>query len=72
MAKLYWRIKRAGKWTWIAATSENTQYSLHREAAYYDGKELCFGGRYIEDDDAVVEKPEIYLNFIDRAPGEEE
>jgi len=25
MAKLYWRIKRDGKWTWIAATSDNTR-----------------------------------------------
>ena len=24
MAKLYWRIKRDGKWTWVAATSTNT------------------------------------------------
>ena len=25
MAKLYWRVKRDGKWTWIAATERNTQ-----------------------------------------------
>ncbi len=25
MAKLYWRVKRDGKWTWIAATRENTR-----------------------------------------------
>jgi len=24
MAKLYWRVKRDGKWTWIAATDSNT------------------------------------------------
>ena len=24
MAKLYWRVKRNGKWTWIAATKDNT------------------------------------------------
>lgn len=23
--KLYWRVKRNGKWTWVAATTENTQ-----------------------------------------------
>ncbi len=29
MAKLYWRIKQAGKWTWVAATLENTIYRTH-------------------------------------------
>jgi len=24
MAKLYWRVKRDGKWTWIAADERNT------------------------------------------------
>ncbi len=24
MAKLYWRVKRDGKWTWVAATLSNT------------------------------------------------
>ncbi len=24
MAKLYWRVKKEGKWTWIPATNENT------------------------------------------------
>ncbi len=24
MAKLYWRVKRDGKWTWVAATDSNT------------------------------------------------
>lgn len=24
MAKLYWRVKRDGKWTWVAATERNT------------------------------------------------
>ena len=24
MAKLYWRVKRRGKWTWLAATWNNT------------------------------------------------
>ncbi len=24
MAKLYWRIKKEGKWTWVAATADNT------------------------------------------------
>jgi len=26
MAKLYWRVKRAGKWTWVAASADNTQW----------------------------------------------
>lgn len=30
MAKLYWRVKRDGKWTWIAATGENTR-EIYRE-----------------------------------------
>jgi hypothetical protein len=37
MARLYWRIKRNGKWTWVAATSKNTgamgfydpEYAVH-------------------------------------------
>jgi len=29
MAKLYWRVKRDGKWTWIAATSDNTSCHCH-------------------------------------------
>jgi len=24
MAKLYWRIKKNGKWTWVAVDDENT------------------------------------------------
>ncbi len=24
MAKLYWRLKKNGKWTWVAATESNT------------------------------------------------
>jgi len=24
MAKLYWRVKREGKWTWVATTMANT------------------------------------------------
>lgn len=24
MAKLYWRVKINGKWTWVAATDDNT------------------------------------------------
>ena len=24
MAKLYWRIKKNQKWTWVAATADNT------------------------------------------------
>jgi hypothetical protein len=28
MAKLYWRVKRDGKWTWIAADDSNTDLSI--------------------------------------------
>ena len=24
MAKLYWRVKKKGKWTWVAMDNENT------------------------------------------------
>ncbi len=24
MAKLYWRVKKNDKWTWVAATADNT------------------------------------------------
>jgi hypothetical protein len=24
MAKLYWRVKRKGKWTWVPASMDNT------------------------------------------------
>ena len=36
MAKLYWRIKRNGSWTWVAATPENTHY-LGTPYPYYVG-----------------------------------
>lgn len=25
--KLYWRVKRNGKWTWVAATHDNTLWN---------------------------------------------
>ena len=28
MAKLYWRVKRNERWTWVAATNENTMWCL--------------------------------------------
>lgn len=41
MAKLYWRIKRNGKWTWVAASNENTMWCLDHplESEYLDEAE---------------------------------
>jgi hypothetical protein len=72
LAKLYWRIKRDGKWTWVAATPENTSHDLDLERTIYDGPELCIDGKYIEFDDEVVEKPEVISHLWDVNPGEEE
>ena len=42
MAKLYWRVKVNGKWTWLAATEDNTI-----EDAYEI--ELIRSLRYVEE-----------------------
>jgi len=42
MAKLYWRIKRNGKWTWLKATMKNswTKFILiDPELVYYQEEE---------------------------------
>lgn len=44
MAKLYWRVKKAGKWTWIAATDSNTD-----EDAYT--MELIASLFYVEEEE---------------------
>ncbi len=40
MAKLYWRVKKNGKWTWVAATADNTglmgEYDPEYAAYVYD------------------------------------
>ncbi len=40
MAKLYWRIKKEGKWTWVAATAENSNFFVDEtdveDASYID------------------------------------
>lgn len=40
MAKLYWRVKKNGKWTWIAVTMHNTFnfYKLN-DVDYYSEEE---------------------------------
>ncbi len=42
MAKLYWRLKVNGKWTWIAATESNTTEDD-------DEMELVRALRYVEE-----------------------
>jgi hypothetical protein len=46
MAKLYWRIKKNGKWNWLAACSKNTVMAEHltfvtdvRDLEYQEEKE---------------------------------
>jgi hypothetical protein len=40
MAKLYWRVKRDGKWTWLAATDRNTMFDCDEiDDVYYREEE---------------------------------
>lgn len=42
MAKLYWRVKREGKWTWVAASVVHQQWTADELTVYIDnvpGKE---------------------------------
>jgi len=41
MAKLYWRVKRNGKWTWKATTKDNTKpgYGDPADLTYVELKE---------------------------------
>ncbi len=59
MAKLYWRIKRNGKWTWEAATPDNTKYEGDG-LPYYTGPEK-YVSAYPED---IVDKPEVYSDEL--------
>ena len=73
MAKLYWRIKRNGKWTWVAATPANTSYDLSRERTIYDGPETCIDYQWVEPTkDDHVEKPEVISHLWDNSGDEEE
>ena len=44
--KLYWRIKRNGKWTWVAATESNT-----REDDDEEMMELITALRYVGEEE---------------------
>lgn len=44
MAKLYWRYKKNGKWTWVAATEENTLWRVGRPWESY----------FLEDNPTIV------------------
>jgi hypothetical protein len=60
MAKLYWRIKRDGKWTWAASTPENTKYVEYWPCVIYTGPNES---AYITNlDDDPVDKPEVYTD----------
>ena len=41
MAKLYWRIKRAGKWTWTPATKANTIVEDEEYLDSGDWNQIC-------------------------------
>lgn len=61
MAKLYWRIKRDGKWTWIAATPENTSWCTDT-FPWFTGtplKILDIDGHCLGDPQELF-KPEVY------------
>jgi len=38
MAKLYWRVKKNGKWTWVASTIKNTDMLADPEYVSYVGE----------------------------------
>ena len=71
MAKLYWRIKRDGKWTWVAATSENTEMCESNLMISYIGPYEVSYSEIVHDDE-IVEKPEVISHLWDVNPGEEE
>lgn len=60
MAKLYWRIKRNGKWTWVAATSENTRYNQH-PPVFIGSAQKILGYDYdrYDGDAQEIFKPEV-------------
>ncbi len=43
MAKLYWRVKKDGKWTWVAACDSNT---VEDEETMELVESLCY---YVEE-----------------------
>ncbi len=45
MAKLYWRIKKEGKWTWVAATADNTALMGEYDPEY---------AAYIDDNSIII------------------
>jgi len=48
MAKLYWRVKRDGKWTWLSATADNIEWpgSCRTEIS-----EILDEFRYLEEEE---------------------
>lgn len=34
MAKLYWRVKRNGKWTWVAFTKDNSNVDFTSKSGW--------------------------------------
>lgn len=43
MAKLYWRIKKNGKWTWVAVTDKNSRHP--------GGSNKLLHGYYVEEEE---------------------
>ena len=46
MAKLYWRVKKQGKWNWVAVTTANTI-----DIEDYDAIGIIQGLRYVEEEE---------------------
>lgn len=67
MAKLYWRIKRNDKWTWVAATPENTEMKACGFPAYIGPHQLLDDYPF-----EIVGKPEVISHLWDQPRDEEE
>ncbi len=46
MAKLYWRVKKNGRWNWIAVSEDNTI-----DIEDYDAIGIIAGLRYVEEEE---------------------
>jgi hypothetical protein len=45
MAKLYWRVKKNGKWTWVAFTHGNSEASFKTPSGWtYSNQDSKKGG----------------------------
>ena len=60
MAKLYWRIKRNGKWTWEPVHEDNTVFLGPFLESIYHVKDVP--NELESYDDEIVDKPEVYTD----------